>query len=443
MRDKKDSVQQMADAPVKTLILQYAAVTLSALLLNAVYTLTDALFVSWGIGSRAMGGISIVFPFVILQGAIATALGGGAASIVSRKLGEGNLEEAGRTTLSAMAAFYTSALLLSLIGFWAMDPILRLMGVTGELYADAKAYFTILLAGNVFSTGFSAIIRAEGRMTYSLLIWVIPISVNIALDALFILGFGWGVRGAALATVACQFVSFCMSVLFFARLSSQRLRGLRPNMRRIGEILAIGLPSLVQMGSLSVVSMLLNNLLGNVGGSAGVTAYAYMSKVFALLIVPFTAMAQAVSPVVGFNHGAGKPERVREAIRFSVWACVLYSLAAVAIAELLPGQMLRLLTDDAQAISDGTNGLRIFALALPFLPLPALLGAAYQAMGEKTRALILYGANLVLLLPAAVLFSRVFGEDGVWWSYVLAAALTTLMAFIVMRVKANKTKAAR
>ncbi|MEA5047498.1 MAG: MATE family efflux transporter [Eubacteriales bacterium] len=442
MRNKKNSVQQMADAPVKTLILQYAAVTLSALLLNAVYTLTDALFVSWGVGSRAMGGVSVVFPFVILQGAIATALGGGAASIVSRKLGEGDLEEAGRTTISATAAFYMSALFLSLIGFLAMDPILHLMGVTGDLYADAKAYFTILLAGNVFSTGFSAIIRAEGRMTYSLLIWVIPISVNIALDALFILGLGWGVRGAALATVACQFVSFCMSILFFTRLSSQHMRGQRPNMRRIGEILAIGLPSLVQMGSLSIISMLLNNLLGNVSGSAGVTAYAYMSKVFALLIVPFTAMAQAVSPVVGFNHGAGKPERVHEAIRFSVWVCVLYSLAAVAIAELLPKQMLRLMTDDAQAILNGTNGLRIFALAIPFLPLPSLLGAEYQAMGEKTSALILYGANLVLLLPAAMLFSHIFGEDGIWWSYVLAALLTTLLAFIVMRVKAKNNKAA-
>jgi putative MATE family efflux protein len=442
MRNKKNSVQQMSDTPVKTLILQYAAVTLSALLLNAVYTLTDALFVSWGVGSRAMGGVSVVFPFVILQGAIATALGGGAASIVSRKLGEGNLEEAGRTTISAMAAFYTSALFLSLIGFLAMNPILRLMGVTGELYADAKAYFIILLAGNVFSTGFSAIIRAEGRMTYSLLIWVIPISVNIALDALFILGLGWGVRGAALATVACQFVSFCMSILFFTRFSSQQIRKQHPNMRRIGEILAIGLPSLVQMGSLSIISMLLNNLLGNVSGSAGITAYAYMSKVFALLIVPFMAMAQAVSPVVGFNHGAGKPERIREAIRFSVWVCALYSLVAVAITELLPGQMMRLLTDDAQAISNGTNGLRIFALALPFLPLPSLLGAAYQALGEKASALILYGANLVLLLPVAVLFSRIFGEDGIWWSYVLAALMTTLLALIVMRLKSNKKKAA-
>lgn len=430
----------MADTPVKTLILQYAAVTLSALLLNSVYTLTDALFVSWGVGSRAMGGVSIVFPFVILQGAIATALGGGAASIVSRKLGEDSPEEAGRTTISAMTAFYASALLITLVGFLAMDPILRLMGVTGELYADAKAYFTILLAGNVFSTGFSAIIRAEGRMTYSLLIWVIPISVNIALDALFILGFDWGVRGAALATVACQFVSFSMSILFFARFSSQHIQKQRPNMHRIGEILAIGLPSLVQMGSLSIISMLLNNLLGSVSGSAGVTAYAYMSKVFALLIVPFTAMAQAVSPVVGFNHGAGKPERVREAIRFSIWASVAYSLVAVAIAELLPKQMLRLMTDDAQAILNGTNGLRIFALAIPFLPLPSLLGAAYQAMGEKTKVLILYSANLVLLLPAAVLFSHFFGESGIWWSYVLAALLTSLTALLLMRWNRNRTR---
>lgn len=117
-----------------------------------------------------------------------------------------------------MLAFYSSAILITILGLALLNPLLEVMGVTGELLPYAKQYFTILLAGNVFSTGFSSIIRAEGKMLYGLLIWVIPISINIALDAVFILVLGWGVRGSALATVICQFVSFSMCVLFFSAL---------------------------------------------------------------------------------------------------------------------------------------------------------------------------------------------------------------------------------
>ena len=154
----------LGEEPVPRLVLRFAATTMAALLLNAVYTLTDTLFVSWGVGENAMGGVSVVFPFVILQGAISTALGGGAASIISRKLGEGKKQEAGEVTLNAMLAFYSSAILITILGLALLNPLLEVMGVTGELLPYAKQYFTILLAGNVFSTGFSSIIRAEGKI---------------------------------------------------------------------------------------------------------------------------------------------------------------------------------------------------------------------------------------------------------------------------------------
>lgn len=286
----------LGEEPVPRLVLRFAATTMAALLLNAVYTLTDTLFVSWGVGENAMGGVSVVFPFVILQGAISTALGGGAASIISRKLGEGKKQEAGEVTLNAMLAFYSSAILITILGLALLNPLLEVMGVTGELLPYAKQYFTILLAGNVFSTGFSSIIRAEGKMLYGLLIWVIPISINIALDAVFILVLGWGVRGSALATVICQFVSFSMCVLFFLRFTTQSFRGAKCSLHKIREILAIGLPSLIQMGSLSILSVVLNNLLREAGGTIAVTTYAYISKIITFAIMPFTAITQRSAP---------------------------------------------------------------------------------------------------------------------------------------------------
>jgi Na+-driven multidrug efflux pump len=225
---KASSVDALGRESIPRLMLKYTSATLIALLLNAVYNLTDTLFVSWGVGDNAMGGVSVVLPFVLLQGAISTAVGGGAASIVSRKLGAGKTDEAGKTTFNAMVVFYLTALIITATGFALINPLLNLFGVTAELYSAAKNYFIIILAGNVFSTGFSSIIRAEGKMLYGTLIWIIPITINIILDAIFIFALGWGVRGSAAATVICQFTSFLMCILFFTKYTSQNIRVVKP-----------------------------------------------------------------------------------------------------------------------------------------------------------------------------------------------------------------------
>lgn len=433
--------QALGSDKIPALMLRFAATTLAALVLNSVYTLTDTLFVSWGVGDHAMGGVSIVFPFAILQGAISTAVGGGAASIISRKLGAKKYDEAGAVTLNAMLTFYLSAVIITIAGFLFINPLLKMMGVTSELYPYAKEYFTILLAGNVFSTGFSSIIRAEGKMTYGLLIWVIPISVNILLDAIFILGFGWGVKGSALATVACQFISFCMCVLFFSRFTMQKFRGTRPKLRCAGEILATGFPSLIQMGSLSVISAMMNNVLGSVSGALGITAFAYISKLVTFGIVPFTAMTQALAPVVGYNHGAGSRDRVTQAIRFSIAVCLLYAIAVFLLAESAPGLLLRIFTQDAQIIAFGITGLRITAAAFLFAPFPMLAGAVFQALGQKLRALLMYASNLIFLIPLVLLLPKRLGVNGVWLAYAAAngaAALLVLWMAAILRQKGRR-----
>lgn len=435
---KNDEMQPKTTAlgveAIPRLVLRFAATTLAALLLNAVYTLTDALFISWGVGENAMGGVSVVFPFVILQGAISTALGGGAASIISRKLGEGKKQEAGEVTLNAMLAFYSSAILITILGLALLNPLLEGMGVTGELLPYAKQYFTILLAGNVFSTGFSSIIRAEGKMLYGLLIWVIPISINIVLDAVFILVLGWGVQGSALATVICQFTSFCMCVLFFLRFTTQSFKGAKCSGRRMREILAIGLPSLIQIGSLSIISVLLNNLLRETGGTLGVNTYAYLSKIITFAVMPFTAVTQALSPIVGYNYGAGKLERVKKTVRFCAMLSLGYALAALTLIEAFPHAFLRVFTISPEILSLGIGSLRILAAALLFMPLPMLSGAAFQAVGQKGWAFVMYASNLIFLIPAAFCMASRFGINGIWWAYVVANIGASLLALFKMRM---------
>lgn len=429
----------MADGKISSLVLRFSLTTLAALFFSALYNIVDTLFVSRGVGDNAMGGVSLVFPFMIIQSAVAQTVGGGAASIVSRHLGRKNTAEAGEVTLNAMAVFYISAVLVSAIGFLFMNPILGFLGATEEILPYARQYFVIVLAGNVFSTGFSSIIRAEGRMTYALLIWLIPTAVNIILDAVFIFGLGMGVRGAALGTVLCQFTSFVMSMAFFKKMSCQSFKGARLHIKTISEIMGIGVPTLIQMGSLSVITMLLNKILSTSGGTLGVNTFAYVSKIITFGLVPFNAVTQAISPIIGYNHGAGNRERVGKTVSFSASVCVIYAVPALILTLFISDRLIGIFTDNTELILSGSYGLKTIAAALPFVPFPLLFGAYFQAIGKKLPAFLLNISILAFLFPCAALFSGFWGMNGVWWAFLPACAGAAVFSAISMIIDNRKS----
>ncbi|MDE6470485.1 MAG: polysaccharide biosynthesis C-terminal domain-containing protein, partial [Eubacterium sp.] len=258
---------EMGTASLPKLIAKYSVVTFCALFFNELYNIIDTLFVSRGVGDNAMGGVSIIFPFMMIQGAISQTIGSGAATVVSKLLGKREYEKAGSVTACAMLTFYITSILITILGLILLTPLLRLFGATDDIMAYAKEYFTIILLGNVFSTGFSSIIRAEGKMVYSLLIWLIPTAVNISLDAVFIYALDMGVKGAALATVICYFTSFLMSVIFFKKISVQKFSKIKIEPKMIWEIITLGAPMLLQLGSMSILFMIINKALSASGGT--------------------------------------------------------------------------------------------------------------------------------------------------------------------------------
>lgn len=420
------------------LLLSFSVTTLASLLFNTLYSLTDALFVSHAVGDDAFGGVSIVFPFVLFQSAVATAVGGGASSIVSRKLGEKDPSGAGEATLNAMFTFYATAILTTILGFIFMNEVLILFGVTEELMPFARTYFSVILAGNIFSTGFSSIIRAEGKMKYSLLIWVIPITVNIALDALFILVFNWGVLGSAAATVACQFVSFSMSMLFFTKFTSQKIKGAKISLKKIGEVIVIGLPALIQTLALSIIAIIINNVIKDVGGTPAINAYSYANKVITYLIMPITAFSQALSPIAGYNYGAKNYGRVKEAVRAAIALSVVYAIIAYAVIAIFSDSLLRLFTTSEDTIIMASSCLTILALSIFVQPVSNVLGVTFQTLGKKYVATLIFCSTLAFVIPLSLILSKSFALTGVWYSTVIANALSAVVAacaWLVLRKK--------
>lgn len=432
MDNKKDKVLEMETKPLPKLILNYSAVTFCALFFNELYNIIDTLFVSKGVGDNAMGGVSIIFPFLMIQGALAQTVGSGAASIVSRLLGKKEYEKAGSVTANAMFIFYITALIITVLGLIFINPLLKLFGATDTIFPYAKEYFTIILLGNVFSTGFSSIIRAEGRMMYSLLIWLIPTAINIALDGLFIYGLDMGVKGAAFATVICYFSSFLMSVYFFKRISVQKFGSISLSKQVIKEIIGLGIPMLIQLGGVSLLFMIINKALSSVGGTLYVNTFAYVSKIISFAVVPFNAVSTAVSPIISYNFGADKKLRVKSAFSTGIIMCEIFSVIAIILSMIISGHMIAIFTSDKNIISSGENMLKTISPAMLFLPAVLISGSYFQAIGKKYTAFAVNSLTIIFSLILITVLSKTVGTDGIFIS-IPAACLTAAVISLIIK----------
>ncbi len=430
--DKALKIKEMETQSVPKLIAKYSFFTFCALFFNELYNIVDTLFVSRGVGDNAMGGVSIIFPFVMVQGAIAQTVGSGAASIVTRLLGKKDYEKAGSVTANAMFLFYIMSILITIAGLTFINPLLRLFGATQDIMPYAKEYFTIMLIGNVFSTGFSSIIRAEGKMLYGLMIWIIPTAINVALDAVFIYGIHMGVRGAALATVISYFTSFVMSVIFFTKISVQKFRRIRIQINTIIDIITIGIPMLIQLGSISLLFMIINRVLSTVGGTQEINTFAYISKVTTFAIVPFNAISTAASPIISYNCGAGKKSRINQCVRYSIIFCEIYGITALAAAILTPEIFIRIFTSDINIVTNGAKALRIISASLIFVPFTVITGSYFQAVGKKIPAFI---TNILIVFYAVIIIivlSGTAGINGIWVSIPISCILAGISSIILI-----------
>lgn len=437
MADKIQKTAEMRTKSIPQLIIKYSLSTFAALFFNELYNIVDTVFVSRGVGDNAMGGVSIIFPFMLIQGAISQTIGSGAATMVSKYLGKKDYEKAGNTTVNAMLAFYSISILITILGLIFINPLLRLFGTTDEIMPFAKEYFTIILLGNVFSTGFSSIIRAEGKMLYSLLIWLIPTAVNVSLDAVFIYRLHMGVKGAALATVICYFTSFLMWVIFINRLSVQKLKKPEISFKIIKNIITLGIPMLLQLGSISILFALINKVLSLNGGTPDINTFAYVNKILSLAIVPFNAVATAISPIISYNHGAMAIKRINKTFNSSIIICEIYALLGLVCAFTLSGSILKIFTDDTQIINSGITALKALSLAMPFLPVTLISGTYFQAMEQKTNAITSNSLLLIFALVCIIIFTAVLGIQAVYFS-ISVACILSCTASVIIKLKSRK-----
>lgn len=444
-RGRVDHAAALGTRPVGRLLVSTSAHTTMSVATFGVYALTNALFVARGVGPEALVAVNVVAPVLLVLGAVSTTVGVGGASMVSRGLGAGDPRRAARAAGNAFLVYWTSAALITVAGLLLLDPLLTLLGARGEVRGHARDFATIVLAGSITATGFSSLVRAEGRLRFSTSLWVLPVLCQIVLDPLLILGLGWGVRGAALGTVGGQAVSMGMSLWFFFLQRDRPYRiglaDLRPHGPTLRELVAVGAPSFLGGFGNTLVMLLVNSRLAALGDPADLAAYATSVRVTTFVLMPQTGIAQGIQPLVGYNVGRGLCQRAERVRVLALRATVLYG-AAVCLGLLLLAEPLAAAFTDGPASGSGTGAatgpatveaLRVIALSYPLAGVAALIATYFQANGRARPSLVIsLGSVLGVQLPVLLLLSLA-GTPWLWTGFPLAALLSAAGAVAVLR----------
>ncbi|GAA2272652.1 MATE family efflux transporter [Glycomyces scopariae] len=400
-----------------------------------VYALTNAWFVAHGVGPTAMGAVNLVAPVMLALGALSTTVGAGGASLVSRRLGAGDADGAARAAGNTFVVFWAGAIVFGAIGLAALEPLLTALGAEGAMRGHARDYAMVILASTLVATGFSALVRAEGRLRFAMLLWVGPVLVQIVLDPLLIFGLGMGVRGAALGAVGGQAFSSALSLWFFFARKDRPYRigaaHLRPDRATVRELLAVGSPSMLAGLGAVLLTAVVNNTLGTV---AAVTAYAVCARVQTFATMPHLGIGMGMQPIAGLNTGRGRPDRVRRVRRLALRATLAYGALAATAVVLTAGPLTTALL--GTPAPEAADALRLIAIGFTVAGVAPLVAVYFQAVGRPRPSYLVSVGTIVAVKVPAVLIGATAGTTGVWIGLLAGELASAALAFAVLRRRA-------
>ncbi|MBU1976065.1 MAG: MATE family efflux transporter [Nanoarchaeota archaeon] len=425
---------------ISKLLLNQAGPTVIGFLVMTLYHLVDMIFVGKGVGTLAIAGLGIVFPVQMIIMAVSQSIGVGIASIISRGLGANKQKLTEKALGNFFSMMLISGVVITVLGLLFIDPLLTLFGVTPEIYTYAHDYMNIVLFGSLFiciAAGGNNIIRAEGSAKAAMLTMVIGAIVNLILDPIFIFGMDMGVKGAALATVIAQFCSAAYALWFFlSNRSHVRLyfSNLRLNLTIVKESLAIGSSAAARQISVSVIAIVLNHSLVFYGGAVAIAALGIVSRMFMILWMPMFAISLGLMPIVGYNYGAKKLSRAKEAIILAIKWNTGLALFAFVIFIIFARQIFGVFSNDSALIDMGVRATRIIALLFPVIGYHIVAGSVYQSLGKAKPAFILsILRQVILLVPFVLLLPLFFGLDGIWIAYPVSDGLAFVITWLMLR----------
>jgi putative MATE family efflux protein len=423
MNDNKQATLELGTKPVGQLLMQYALPAIVAMTASSFYNIIDRAFIGQVVGPEAIAGLGITFPFMNLSAAFGAAVGVGASTCISVKLGQRDYKTAqyllGNTvTLNLIIGFLFMAVCLVFL-----DPILRFFGASDVTLPYAREFMIVILLGNIITHmyfGMNAVLRAAGKPRHAMYATLFTVGMNIFLVIAFVWWFRWGIRGAALATVTSQTMALCWQMWVFS--DKRELLHLRKGIYKlkinlVKNIIAIGISPFLMNATSCVIVIVMNNQFVRYGGDMAVGAYSIANSVVMVLFMFVMGMIQGMQPIVGYNYGAEHFDRMFRCLWLTIATATTILLIGWTVSMLFPEQIARVFTTDSTLIDIAARGIKLNMIVFFVVGAQAVITNFFQCIGKvKISIFLSLSRQLILLLPMAYIFPFFWGLDGVWYS---------------------------
>ena len=440
----------LGEEKVLKLLLKFSIPAIIGMLVNALYNVVDRIFIGRGVDALGIAGATIGFPIMLIIMAFAMLIGIGANSLVSIRLGEKKKDEAELIMGNAFILLVLVSVVISILGLTFLTTLLKAFGASEAVLPYAKEYLRIILIGSVFQSvgfGMNNFIRSEGSPKIAMMTMLIGAALNTILDPLFIFVFNWGMAGAALATIISQAVSAAWVLYhFIGGRSTLRLRRkyFKLQMKTVLKIAAIGSAPFAMQMTASLQNVIMNKSLVTYGGDVAVSGMGIVMSIMMLMLMPIFGINQGVQPIIGYNYGAKKYDRVKEALKLGIIAATIIVTVGFITIRLFPSEFIAMFNKkDANLIEFGTHALKVFTIFLPIIGFQIVASNYFQAVGKPKQAGILSLARQVLLLiPALLIFPRFYQIEGVLaagpFADIMSSLITGTWLFFELRHLDNK-----
>ena len=439
--DNKEATLELGTKPIGKLLAQYAMPAMIAMTAASLYNIIDRVFIGQVVGPLAISGLAITFPFINLGAAFGAAVGIGASTAISVKLGQRDYATAQNILGNTVTLNLIVGISFSIVCLLFLDPILRFFGASDATIPYARSFMEVILAGNVISHmyfGMNALLRAASKPRQAMMATIFTVFMNIVLDIIFIWWWHWGIRGAAFATVISQALALCWQMKQFADQKAlfHLKRGIyRLKKHLVENIISIGISPFLMNACACIVVIFINNQLVRYGGDLAVGAYGIANSIAMIFIMFVIGLNQGMQPIAGYNYGAQQTDRLMRVLKYAIITATCIMVTAWLIAHLAPYYCARMFTTSPELIEQAIKALKINMMMYPIIGYQMVVTNFFQCIGKvKISIFLSLSRQLLFLIPLLLILPQFFGLNGVWASLPVSDITAAITAAIIMTI---------
>lgn len=449
--ENQNKFNELAEKPVGGLLASYALPAIVAMTASSVYNIVDGIFIGQGVGEHAIMGLALTSPIMSLTAAFGAMVGVGAATLMSIRLGQKDYTTARKILGNVIIMNVVMGLLLGGVLQCFLTPILRFFGASDDTLPYAYDFMTVILLGNVIThlyLGLNAMLRSTNRPKLAMYATFGTVGINLVLAPIFIFWFGWGIQGAALATVMAQFCMLIWQIRLFSKKSDfihLERSMIRPERRIMSESLVIGLPQFLVNLCACLVAVIVTRSMSEFGGDVAVGAFGISNRLVMFIVFVVVGLNQGMQPIAGYNYGAGHSDRLMKVVKLTIFYATLITTAGFVVGTFFPEPCVALFAKDApELVSEAAHGFSLVVLCFPFVGMQIVSTAFFQSIGMAGKSIFLsLTRQMLFLLPGLLILPHFFDRptDGVWWAMPVSDAMASVLSAILLLQEFKKLKA--